>query len=57
LIAPAKSKYYKYAATWLRRAKAAYAQIGQTGEWRGYLSELKEEHKRRPALMAQLTRL
>jgi uncharacterized Zn finger protein len=52
LIAPAKSKYYKYAATWLRRAKAAYAQIGQTGEWRGYLSELKEEHKRRPALMA-----
>jgi uncharacterized Zn finger protein len=57
LIAPAKSKYYPAAAEWLRRAKAAYTQSGRTGEWQKYLSSLKEQYKRRPALMAELERL
>jgi uncharacterized Zn finger protein len=54
LIVKTQSKYYPHAAEWLRRAKAAYAQMGQTGEWQKYLSKLKEQYSRRPALMAQL---
>lgn len=57
LIAETKSKYYPAAAEWLRKAKAAYAQLGQTEKWRKYLQELKEEYKRRPALQAQLAKL
>ncbi len=57
LIVKTQSKYYPYAAEWLRRVKAAYAQMGQTGEWQKYLSKLKEQYRRRPALMAQLERL
>ncbi len=57
LIVKTQSKYYPYAAEWLRRAKAAYAQMEQTGEWQKYLSKLKEQYRRRPALMAQLERL
>jgi len=54
LIAKTQSKYYSHAANWLRRAKAAYAQLGRNDDWRKYLSELKDQYKRRPALMAKL---
>jgi len=57
LIAKTQSKYYSHAANWLRRAKAAYAQLGRTGDWQKYLSKLKEQYKRRPALMAKLNGL
>ena len=57
LIAPTKSSLYPAAADWLRRAKAAYAQMDQADEWRKYLMQLKEQYRRRPALMAQLERL
>ncbi|MEK7832247.1 MAG: hypothetical protein AAB401_14225, partial [Acidobacteriota bacterium] len=57
LIAKTQSKYYHYAAVWLGRVKAAYAQMGQTAEWKSYLAKLKEEYRRRPALLAQLGRL
>lgn len=57
LIAPTKSSLYPVAADWLRRAKAAYAHSGQIDEWQQYLQRLKEQYKRRPALMAQLTSL
>ncbi len=57
LIVKTQSKYYPYAAEWLRRVKAAYTQMGKTGEWQKYLSKLKEQYRRRPALMAQLERL
>ncbi|MGE0132622.1 MAG: SWIM zinc finger domain-containing protein [Blastocatellales bacterium] len=57
LIAKTQSKYYTHASNWLRRVKAAYAQLGRTGDWQNYLSKLKELYKRRPALMAQLDRL
>lgn len=56
LIAPTKSNLYP-AADWLRRAKAAYMQLGRADEWRKYLLQLKEQYRRRPALMAQLARL
>jgi uncharacterized Zn finger protein len=57
LIVQTKSNLYPAAADWLRRAKAAYAKLGRTGEWQKYLRELKEQYKRRPALQAQLARL
>jgi len=57
LIAPTKSSLYPAAADWLRRAKAAYAHAGRTDEWQEYLLRLKEQYRRRPALMAQLTSL
>ena len=57
LIAKTQSKYYSHAANWLRRAKAAYAQMGRNDDWRKYLSKLKEQYKRRPALMAKLNGL
>ena len=57
LIEKTQSKYYPYAADWLRRAKGAYAEMGRSGEWRKYLTNLKEQYRRRPALMAQLEKL
>lgn len=57
LIAKTQSKYYHYAAVWLGRVKAAYGQMGRTAEWQSYLAKLKEEYRRRPALLAQLGRL
>jgi uncharacterized Zn finger protein len=57
LIAPTKSSLYPAAADWLRRAKAAYAHSGRADEWQQYLQRLKEQYKRRPALMAQLRNL
>ncbi|MGH9799876.1 MAG: hypothetical protein ACRD82_05880, partial [Blastocatellia bacterium] len=54
LIVKTQSKYYSHAANWLRRAKAAYAEMGQTDKWLKYLTELKQQYRRRPALMAQL---
>jgi len=57
LIAPTKSNLYPHAADWLRRAKAAHAQLGRTDEWQKYLTQLKEQYRRRPALMAQLEKL
>lgn len=57
LIAPTKSSLYPAAADWLRRAKAAYTHSGRADEWQQYLQRLKEQYKRRPALMAQLKSL
>ncbi|HEX8150910.1 MAG TPA: SWIM zinc finger family protein [Pyrinomonadaceae bacterium] len=57
LIAPTKSSLYPAAADWLRRAKAAYAHSGRLHEWQQYVQQLKEQYKRRPALMAQLKSL
>ena len=57
LVREPKSKHYPIAAQWLKRAKQAYAQMGQAREWQAYLQELKEQYRRRPALQAQLQRL
>ena len=57
LIAKTSSKYYRYAAAWLGRVKAAYKQMECAAEWQSYLAKLKEEYRRRPALLAQLERL
>jgi uncharacterized Zn finger protein len=57
LMVEAKSKNYPIAANWLKKAKKAYSQMGQTQEWQAYLQKVKEQYKRRPALQAQLQRL
>jgi uncharacterized Zn finger protein len=57
LIAPTKSSLYPAAADWLHRAKAAYTYSGRTDEWQEYLRRLKEQYRRRPALMAHLKSL
>lgn len=57
LMVEVKSKNYPIAANWLKKAKKAYAQMGQNHEWQAYLQKVKEQYKRRPALQAQLQRL
>jgi uncharacterized Zn finger protein len=57
LMVEVKSKNYPLAAAWLKRAKAAYQQLGQVVDWQRYLAHIKEQYKRRPALQAQLRRL
>jgi uncharacterized Zn finger protein len=57
LIAPTKSSLYPAATGWLHRAKAAYTYSGRTDEWQEYLRRLKEQYRRRPALMAHLKSL
>jgi uncharacterized Zn finger protein len=57
LMVEPKSSNYPIAAAWLKRAKAAYQQLGQNAEWQRYLAHIKEQYKRRPALQAQLKRL
>ena len=57
LMVEPKSKNYPIAASWLKRAKKAYAHLGQTREWQAYLNKIKEQYKRRPALQKQLRQL
>ena len=57
LMVEVKSKNYPIAAEWLKRAKKAHIQLGQTDKWRAYLKRITEKYKRRPALQAQLRRL
>jgi uncharacterized Zn finger protein len=57
LMVEAKSKNYPLAANWLKRAKKAYAEMGQTDEWKAYLKKTRETYSRRPALQEQLARL
>ncbi len=57
LMVEAKSDRYPIAANWLKKAKKAYTQMGQTQQWQAYLERVKEQYRRRPALQAQLRRL
>ena len=57
LMVKADSKNYPIAANWLKKAKKAYTQMGQTQQWLVYLEKVKEQYRRRPALQARLRRL
>jgi uncharacterized Zn finger protein len=57
LMVEVKSKNYPIAASWLKKAKKAYQQLGREAEWQAYLVKIKEQYKRRPALQAQLRQL
>ena len=41
----------------IRDALEAYKLLGRTDDWKKYLEETKEKHKRKPALQNQLARL
>ncbi|HYU75648.1 MAG TPA: hypothetical protein VEL31_23505 [Ktedonobacteraceae bacterium] len=52
-----KSQYYHAAASWLAKARAAYRNMGREEEWRTYLSELLERHRRKYKLVPLLEAL
>jgi tetratricopeptide (TPR) repeat protein len=54
LIVQTQSKLYPIAARWLERAKKAYHQKGQDGEWRTYIDNLRTTYARRPALQREI---
>jgi uncharacterized Zn finger protein len=49
-----KSEYYRYAAEWLKKARAAYLASNQQAEWRKYYHKLLEIHCRKRKLMELL---
>lgn len=57
LILKTQSNHYPAAARWLARAKQAYQAKGQTLEWQAYISNLRVNYARRPALMRAITGL
>ncbi len=52
-----KAQYYHAAASWLAKARTAYQNMGREDEWRTYLSELLDRHKRKYKLMPMLEAL
>jgi uncharacterized Zn finger protein len=53
LIFKTQSKLYPIAARWLERAKKAYHQKSQDGEWQAYIDNLRLTYARRPALQRE----
>jgi uncharacterized Zn finger protein len=54
LLVEANTSRYPVAAEWLRRAKAAYAALDRSADWRAYVEELKARYHRRRALLREL---
>lgn len=55
-IAEKNRKSYQKAAEWLEELKAVYLLLEQAGAWNDYLQELRENHRRLPALQDEITR-
>ena len=53
----AKAAHYEDAAQWLRKAKQAYAALGQQAQWRDYLDTLRDKHQRKYRLTPLLKAL
>jgi uncharacterized Zn finger protein len=52
-----KAQYYRTAANWLAKARTAYRNMGREEEWRMYLSELLDRHRRKYKLVPMLEAL
>ncbi|HEY4386691.1 MAG TPA: hypothetical protein VGN34_19725 [Ktedonobacteraceae bacterium] len=52
-----KAQYYHTAANWLAKARTAYRNMGREEEWRTYLSELLDRHRRKYKLVPMLEAL
>jgi uncharacterized Zn finger protein len=52
-----QSKYYRYAADWLEKARTAYLNAGREAEWKQYLQEVIDLHRRKYSLVPLLERL
>ena len=57
IIDTVRATYYPEAATWLRRAKAAYLAAGRADEWRSYIQGLLATHARKRSLTPLLRAL
>jgi len=49
-----KAQYYYHAVNWLRKARAAYIQLGQLEEWKHYRTTLIQTHARKRKLVSLL---
>ena len=49
-----KSNAYHHAAKWLKKARAAYLAADREEEWREYLADLLDQHRRKRALVPRL---
>ena len=52
-----KAQSYHAAASWLAKARTAYQNMGRENEWRTYLSELLDRHRRKYKLVPMLEAL
>ena len=52
-----KAQYYRAAANWLARVRAAYHATGREQEWQSYLADLLDRHRRKYSLMPLLKAL
>lgn len=52
-----QSKYYPYAVDWLEKARAAYLNAGRESDWKQYLQEVLDLHRRKYSLIPMLERL
>jgi len=52
-----KSQYYRQAARWLEKARAAYRAAARETEWQTYLGELIAQHRRKYSLTPMLEAL
>jgi uncharacterized Zn finger protein len=57
LILKTQSNLYPSAAKWLLRAKKAYQIKGQANDWQSYISNLRANYARRPALQKAISGL
>ncbi len=57
IMDPGKAKYYRHAANWLTKARAAYRTANREPEWQKYLSDLMQKHSRKYKLMPMLKEL
>ena len=46
-----KAEYYKFAVDWLKKARAAYLELGKKSDWSKYKESLIQQHARKRKLM------
>ena len=54
IVEAGQSMYYYHAVSWLKRARKAYQAAGRDVDWRAYLGEIRDRHKRKYKLMQML---
>ena len=52
-----QSKHYQHAARWLGKARTAALAAGREAEWRSYMEELLDRHRRKYSLVPLLQQL
>jgi len=52
-----RAQAYDHAVDWLTHLRAAYAAMGDQGEWERYLADILSRHRRKYKLVPMLMRL